>query len=148
MLVAELVIALEHLWNNNAANAAPKPDAKGGILSEAGKNRCRLLDLLRISRSMAIRFEWDPAKAGANWRKHKITFQQAREVFKDGTALDEADDREDYGEERFNRIGMVERRLLVVTYTGRVDEDTGGEIIRIISARLAERHERKRYHEG
>jgi uncharacterized DUF497 family protein len=63
-------------------------------------------------------------------------------------ALDELDDREDYGEERFNRIGIVEGQLLVVTYTGRVDEDSGDDIIRIISARPAERRERRRYHEG
>jgi uncharacterized DUF497 family protein len=42
---------------------------------------------------------------------------------------------------------MVEGRLVVVTYTGRIDEESGDEIIRIISARLAERREGKRYHE-
>jgi uncharacterized DUF497 family protein len=43
---------------------------------------------------------------------------------------------------------MVEGQLLVVSYTGRVDEDSGDEIIRIISARPAVRRERKRYHEA
>jgi uncharacterized DUF497 family protein len=95
---------------------------------------------------MAIRFEWDFEKARANRHKHKVSFEQACDVFKDATGLDEPDDREDYGEERFNRIGMVEDRLLVVTYTERIDEDSGAEIIRIISARPAERRERKRYH--
>jgi uncharacterized DUF497 family protein len=61
--------------------------------------------------------------------------------------LDELDDREGYDEARFNRTGMIESRLIVVTYTGRTDEDSGDEIIRIISARPAERRERKRYHE-
>ena len=97
---------------------------------------------------MAIKFEWDAEKAGANRKRHKVGFEQARDVFKDTMALDELDDREDYGEERFNRIGMVESQLLVVSYTGRVDEDSGDEIIRIISARSAERRERKRYHEA
>jgi uncharacterized DUF497 family protein len=97
---------------------------------------------------MAIRFEWDPGKAKTNWHKHKVSFQQARDVFKDTMALDEADEREDYGEERANRIGMVEGRLLFVTYTARIDEETGDEIIRIVSARPAERRERKRYHEA
>jgi uncharacterized DUF497 family protein len=97
---------------------------------------------------MAMRFDWDPAKAEANRKNHKISFEQARDVFKDIAALDEPDDREDYGEERFNRIGMVEGQLLVVTYTGWIDEDSGDDIVRIISARLAERHERRRYHEG
>jgi len=63
-------------------------------------------------------------------------------------ALDEPDDGEDYGEERFNRVGMVEGQLLVVTYTGWIDEDSGDDIVRIISARPAERRERRRYHEG
>jgi uncharacterized protein len=51
------------------------------------------------------------------------------------------DDREDYGEERFTIIGMVENRLLFIAYTMR------GESIRIISARGAEPHERRSYHE-
>ena len=97
---------------------------------------------------MAIRFEWDAAKAKANDDKHKVSFEQARDVFKDTMALDEPDEREEYGEERFNRIGMVEGRLLVVTYTQRIDENSDEEIIRIISARPAERRERKRYHEA
>lgn len=88
---------------------------------------------------MAIGFKWDPKKAEANWRKHKVTFEQARDAFKDLQALDERDDKEDYGEDRFNLTGMVEGRLLVVTYTQRTDEKSGDEIIRIISARKAER---------
>jgi uncharacterized DUF497 family protein len=63
-------------------------------------------------------------------------------------ALDEPDDREDYGEEHFNRIGMVEGRLLVVTYTGWIEEDSGDDIVHIISARPATPREGRRYHEG
>jgi uncharacterized DUF497 family protein len=96
---------------------------------------------------MTIRFEWDPKKAKANWSRHRVSFEQARDVFKDTMALDEPDEREDYGEERWNRIGLVEGRLLVVTYTER-DDGEGDEIIRIISARPAERRERSRYHEA
>jgi uncharacterized DUF497 family protein len=106
------------------------------------------IDGLRINRSMAIRFEWDPEKAKANWNKHKVGFEQACDAFEDTMALDEPDEREDYGEERWNRIGLVEGRLLFVTYTERIDEETGDEIIRIISARPAERRERKRYDEA
>jgi uncharacterized protein len=97
---------------------------------------------------MAIRFEWDPKKAEANRRKHKVSFEQARDVFKDTMAIDEADDRDDYGEERSNRVGLVEGRLLFVSYTERIDEDSGDQVIRIMSARPAERRERKRYHEA
>ena len=49
---------------------------------------------------MAIKFEWHPEKAEANRKKHKVGFEQARDVFEDSMALDELDDREDYGEER------------------------------------------------
>lgn len=97
---------------------------------------------------MAIRFEWDPRKAQANWSRHRVSFEQARDVFKDTMALDEPDEREDYGEERWNCVGLVEGRLLVVSYTERIDEGSGDEIIRIISARPAEPRERKRYHEA
>ena len=65
----------------------------------------------------------------------------AREVFDDPAKLDEFDDREDYGEDRYNAIGKVQGRMLVVTYTHR------GNKIRLISARLAEPHERRQYHE-
>ena len=63
-------------------------------------------------------------------------------------ALDEPDNRENYGGDRFNRIGMVESQLLVVTHSWHVDGDSGNDIIRIVSARPAERRERKRYHEA
>jgi uncharacterized protein len=51
------------------------------------------------------------------------------------------DRRQDYGEDRFILLGMVQEHLLVVSYTMR------GERVRIISVRLAEPQERRRYHE-
>ena len=86
-------------------------------------------------------FEWDEKKAAENYRKHRITFEVARHVFDDGAAIDEPDDREDYGEARFNIIGMVSGRLLFVTYTIRKRR------YRLISARGAEPNENRRYHE-
>jgi hypothetical protein len=65
-----------------------------------------------------------------------------RDVFKDPFAIEWLDDREDYGEDRYVIIGMVNNHLLCVAYTMR------GEAIRIISARGAEPHERRQYHEG
>jgi uncharacterized DUF497 family protein len=85
-------------------------------------------------------FEWDDVKAATNWRVHGITFEMAREVFKDIFAVEWADDRHGDTEQRFVILGMVENRLLFVSYTLR------GERIRIISARTAERFEKKRYH--
>jgi len=67
----------------------------------------------------AIDFEWDEGKAIENFRKHAVTFEMARDVFKDPFAVDRLDDREEYGEDRYIVIGMVEGRLLFVVYTVR-----------------------------
>jgi hypothetical protein len=61
-------------------------------------------------------------------------------VFKDIFAIEWDDDGQDDTEERFVTVGMVENRLLFVSYTLR------GVRIRIVSARLAEPYERRRYH--
>jgi uncharacterized DUF497 family protein len=86
-------------------------------------------------------FEWDNAKAAANLAKHGVSFEQARDAFNDPFAIDFVDDREEYGEQRLILIGMVENRLLVVAHTIR------NGMVRIISVREAEPHERRRYHE-
>jgi uncharacterized DUF497 family protein len=85
-------------------------------------------------------FEWDAAKAEANLRKHKISFQEARRVFDDFFALIEQDLSEDFREDRFLATGMVEGLLITVVYTER------GERIRLISARKANSDEQKRYY--
>ena len=85
-------------------------------------------------------FEWNDDKAALNWRNHDISFEMARDVFKDAFAIDWDDHGQDESEDRFVTVGMVENRLLFVSYTLR------GERIRIISARLAEPNERRRYH--
>ena len=86
-------------------------------------------------------FEWDNAKAAHNLASHGISFETARLAFKDVFAVVREDRRQNYGENRFIMLGMVEERLLAVAYTMR------GERVRIISARLAEPRERRRYHE-
>jgi uncharacterized protein len=86
-------------------------------------------------------FEWDDAKAASNYRRHKITFEQAREVFADPFIIEWIDEGQDESERRSSALGMAEDRLLFVAYTMR------GDTIRIISARRAEPFERRRYHE-
>ena len=86
-------------------------------------------------------FEWDEAKATDNYAKHGVSFETAIRVFDDVFAIERVDDREDYGENRYSVLGMVDDRLLYVAYT--VREGT----IRIISARGAEPYERREYHE-
>jgi uncharacterized DUF497 family protein len=85
-------------------------------------------------------FEWNPIKAEANLKKHKISFQEARRVFDDLFALIEQDLGEDFGEDRFLAIGIVEGLLVTVVYTER------GERIRLISARKANSDEQRRYY--
>jgi uncharacterized protein len=86
-------------------------------------------------------FEWDDNKAAINLADHGVTFEMARHVFKDPFGIDQPDDRFDYGEDRANVIGMVNGRILFVAYTMRETR------IRIISARGAEPHEHRQYHE-
>jgi uncharacterized protein len=86
-------------------------------------------------------FEWDDGKALENYVKHGVSFQAATRIFRDPFAIERVDDREDYGEERFAITGIVDGRVLVVVYTLRNGK------MRLISARGAEPHERRQYHE-
>ncbi len=87
------------------------------------------------------KFQWDERKAASNIVEHGVTFDAARDMFTDPFAIEQLDDRENYGEDRFTIIGMARGRVLFVAYTMR------GESIRIISARGAEPYERREYHE-
>lgn len=92
---------------------------------------------------MVIRFEWDPAKAATNLRKHRIGFEIATRAFADPFAILEQDRIEDH-EERWQTLGMVDGvLLLLVAHTIREDEEI--DVIRIISARRATQAERRRY---
>jgi uncharacterized DUF497 family protein len=94
---------------------------------------------------MKMRFEWDPTKAAANFRKHGVSFQTAARVFADPDAFVEQD-RIENGEERWQAVGVVEGVLmLMVAHTMRELDNI--EVIRIISARHANRTERRRYEE-
>jgi len=89
-----------------------------------------------------VQFEWDPEKALTNRRKHRVSFEMASESFFDPFAVNEID-RVEYGEYRWLNIGMVRGSILLVV--ANVPRDTHGEeIVRIISARKAEPHERRR----
>lgn len=88
----------------------------------------------------AMEFEWDDAKAEANWHKHGVTFTEAAQAFVDPFAIELIDDRDDYEEERIILIGLQQARILTVVYTER------GERTRIISARRATKHEEDYYY--
>lgn len=93
---------------------------------------------------MTIKFEWDSAKAQSNSHKHGVAFDDAIAVFTDPFAL-MSQDRIEGGELRWQTLGSVGGYLvLLVAHT--VGEDGEGiEIIRIISARAADRKEKKHY---
>ena len=93
-----------------------------------------------------IFFEWDEAKAASNERKHRIKFTYATNVFSDAYAIFEQD-RVEGGEVRWQAIGMVAGiELLVVAHA--IREADGDELVRIISARRADRKERNLYGEN
>ena len=85
-----------------------------------------------------MKFEWDPAKAVVNARKHRVTFEAAKSVFYDDFAVQFFDEDHSSTEDRFLLLGLSsDARLLLVCHCER-DE---GEVIRIISARKATVHE-------
>lgn len=86
-----------------------------------------------------MEFQFDPAKAAGNLRKHGVSFAEAEGVFMDALALHRPDPDVE-GEERFVALGMGSAgHLLVVAYTFR------GEAIRLISARRATPGESQSY---
>ena len=90
----------------------------------------------------SIQFEWDPRKAQANLRKHKVSFEDAQSVFSDERALliDDPDHSEE--EDRFVLLGLSQSlRLLVVVHCYRAED----RVIRIISARKADTDEQSIY---
>ena len=92
---------------------------------------------------MGLVLEWDGEKAWANFNKHGVTFAEAATIFGDPQSLTIAYPLHSTDEERFVTIGQsMEGRLLVVVHTER------GDTIRIISARVATRRERRSYEEG
>ena len=93
-------------------------------------------------------FEWDPAKAASNLRKHKVSFELAATVFKDQLMQSIPDeDRSDF-EERWITMGLAGNgQLLVVSHTY-TEMDGDKQSVQIISARTATRNERGQFESG
>jgi hypothetical protein len=83
-------------------------------------------------------FVWDEAKRRLNLRKHGIDFADASRIFR-GVTFTAEDTREDYGEQRFLTLGLLEDQVVSVAHTEQ------GEEIRIISIRKATKHEARFY---
>ena len=85
-----------------------------------------------------LKFEWDPAKASVNLKKHQVSFEEAQSVFYDEFAIQFFDEEHSAKEERFLLLGMSSGvKLLIVCHC----ERERGEVIRILSARKATKHE-------
>ena len=92
--------------------------------------------------SVKLVFEWDPAKAAANLKKHGVSFREATTVLADPLSITILDPDHSVDEERYLDLGLsAQGRILVVIYTER------GERVRIISARKATAAERRNYEE-
>jgi uncharacterized DUF497 family protein len=88
-------------------------------------------------------FEWDDSKAEANERKHGVSFAEAMTIFADTLALTGYDPGHSDEEDRFITMGTsATGRLLIVSHTDR------GDNVRLISGRVANRHERRDYEDG
>ncbi|MGH9793218.1 MAG: BrnT family toxin [Candidatus Acidiferrales bacterium] len=91
---------------------------------------------------MALLFAWDPKKAAANLRKHGVSFEEAATAFGDPYSLTVPDPDHSATEQRYLLLGYSEAgRLLVVAHLEDADQ------IRLITARVATRHERRAYEE-
>jgi uncharacterized DUF497 family protein len=88
-----------------------------------------------------MEIEWDNNKAASNLIKHKIDFEDAKNIFLDPNRL-EREDQRDYNETRIQVIGIVNQVVLLVVYTKRNGR------YRIISARRANKNERRQYYQS
>lgn len=93
---------------------------------------------------MQTQFKWDEDKAKTNLVKHHVSFETAVRAFSDPFQLTEQN-RIEHGEHRWQTMGMVDGQTVLFVAHTVIDDDSGTEIIRIISARKADPKERKRY---
>jgi hypothetical protein len=92
-----------------------------------------------------MQFEWHSEKDRANRKKHGVSFDLARRVFEDPNHLTTQDRHED-GEERWQTLGLIGPvAIFLVAHT--IEDGNGEEVVRIISARKANKTERRRYDE-
>ena len=92
-----------------------------------------------------FQFEWDPAKARQNARKHRVTFERGATVFKDANALSQFDDQHSEGDERWLTLGLDEAGVLLVLSHTYHEETENSARVRLISVRKATKNEKKQY---
>src|SRR5262249_58430418 len=110
-----------------------------------GCDEPRLIGSLDMDQITIYDFQWDPAKALINARKHRVTFDQAATVFLDKLALTVYDKENSQSEERWFTLGLDSSgKLLAVAHTYEITGPLNVRI-RIISARNASKRERLSY---
>jgi uncharacterized DUF497 family protein len=93
-----------------------------------------------------MRFDWDAPKAAENRRKHRVAFEEACTIFADESVLTVYDERHSDQDERWASMGMsMGGRILVVIHSWPEPDGTGDELVRMISARRANRREQAVY---
>ena len=91
-----------------------------------------------------MQFEWDELKSKQNLVKHGVSFDEAMEVFEDPLHIARLDYRYSYFEERWVTLGAIKKAHILVV-ANLFFSDGGEEVIRIISARMANNKERGQY---
>ncbi len=89
-----------------------------------------------------MRYTWDDGKAVENKRKHRVSFDAAALALADPNKIEDYDGEHSAREERWKAIGLAHARMLFVVYVEKEDD-----IIRIISARKADKDEQKAYYQ-
>lgn len=88
-----------------------------------------------------MEFEWDEAKRQSSLSRHHLDFHDAEIVFS-GVTFTFADDRFEYGEDRYITLGLLRGTVVVIAHTER------DEVVRVISMRKATRNEQRLYFQG
>lgn len=90
-----------------------------------------------------MEFDWDDKKAIQNFKKHKISFKEATSIFSDPLAITFNDPDHSIGEYRLLTFGMTKTGKLIIVSHIEIED-----LIRIISARPMQKHERVIYEKG
>lgn len=98
-----------------------------------------------MHKSCEFSFEWDPTKAAANYKKHRVTFERAASVFNDPRALTIFDEEHAQEEDRWITLGVDARITFIVVHHTYREKSNDAVYVRIISARKATKNEIKQY---
>jgi hypothetical protein len=128
-------------WSNAQLFACVSGLSSGTVTPLCSKieDRACLISSSKVQYDEDMNFEWDENKNETNIAKHGLDFADAPRIFKLPLRIS-LDEREDYGEDRWIGLGMLDGRVVVVIYT-----ELNDQTIRILSLRKALPHERKRY---